>query len=311
MGYLFAIFSAISWTIGTIALKKSDHNISPHILNLYKNLLGFFTLLVVLVSYSIFISNNFWHISRESILLIILSGILGSGLADQIYIRSLSLVGASFISVIASSLSLFVLIFAFLLHFLFPYTFPEQIWPPKLFEAIGFTLIVFAIIYSSWEPASYKNLSFKNTLISLSAFMLMGLSANLTNSAIHLNTGDVLNILTIILIRFIPAILFQLSVLMVRKIKISGISNVFNLKREKFILTSIGSLMISLVAIGFWVIGMKIEINNVTLFSLLAQTSNIMIFISSWLILKETITNKKILGIVISFIGIVLIVISK
>ena len=296
MGYLFAILSAISWAIGTIALKKSNHNLSPHVLNLYKNLLGFFTLLIILVICSATTDNQFWIISRESVLLIILSGIVGSGLADQIYIRSLSLVGANFISVIASSLAIFILFFSFFLNFIFPAFFPKQIWPPHLFEIIGFTFIVFAIIYSSWEPNSYKNISLKTVLLALSAFMFMGLSANLTNSAIHLNTGDSLNILMIILIRFIPAIIFQLSLLLISKAKTSDFSALLNLNKGTFFLVSLGSLMLSLIAIVFWVVGMKIEINNVTLFSLLAQTSNIMIFISSWLILKETITNRKILN---------------
>ena len=41
MGYLFALLSAVSWTIGTISFKKSNNILSPHILNLYKNLLAF------------------------------------------------------------------------------------------------------------------------------------------------------------------------------------------------------------------------------------------------------------------------------
>ena len=112
MGYLFAILSAVSWTIGTISFKMSNHGLNPHILNLYKNLLAFFTLLAVLVGCSFFTDTPFWVINRDSFFLIILSGMIGSGLADQIYIRSLTKVGANYLSVIASSLGIFVLIFA-------------------------------------------------------------------------------------------------------------------------------------------------------------------------------------------------------
>ena len=311
MGYLFAILSAVSWTIGTISFKKSNHNLNPHILNLYKNLLAFITLFIVLFICTFFTDNEFWVISSESFFLIILSGMIGSGLADQIYIRSLTKVGANYLSVIASSLGIFVLIFAFLLNYIFPTVFPAQKWPPHLFEIIGFFCIVFAIFYSSWEPGEYKGISIGSTLVSLSAFMFMGLSANLTNSAIHLNSGDALNILAIILVRFLPAIVFQSFLLITNGINFSEVGNVFKLERNVFILTTVGSLMMSLIAIIFWVVGMNIELDNVTLFSLLAQTSNIMIFICSWIILKETITNKKVAGIIISFIGIVLIVLSK
>ena len=74
---------------------------------------------------------------------------------------------------------------------------------------------------------------------------------------------------------------------------------------------NLGSIMMSLAAIVFMIVGMDMETNNITLFTLLAQTSNIMIFICSWLILNEKINNKKIIGIIISFIGIVLIVLAK
>ena len=311
MGYLFAILSAISWTIGTISFKKSNHALSPHILNLYKNLLAFIILLIILCICSFYTTEKFWIISNNSFFLIFLSGMIGSGLADQIYIRSLFKVGANFLSVIASSLGIFVLLFAFLLNYIFPSVFPSQIWPPHIFEIIGFLFIIFAIFYSSWDKESYKDIPIKMVLFALSAFMFMGLSANLTNSAIHLNHGGILNILAIILVRIIPGILFQFVLIFANNISIKEISSIFSLDSKTLLFINLGAIMMSLVAIIFWIVGMNMELHNVTLFSLLAQTSNIMIFISSWLILKEKINNKKILGIILSFIGVVLIVLAK
>ena len=310
MGYLFAFLSAISWAFGTISLALSKHQLNPNVFNLYKNLIGFSSLLIILLISSFLTTEIFWIISYESIFLIILSGILGSGLADQIYIRSLSLIGSNLISVIASSLSIFVLIFALILNLFFPSFFPEQNWPPANLEILGFILIISAIILSSWQKNDYKNAKFQNIILAISAFMLMGLSANLTNSAIYLNTGTTLNIMCIILIRFIPAIIFQCFVILATSIKKDELKSFFNLPSKSIYFASIGSLMISVVAIFFWTAGMKMESNNVTLFSLLAQTSNIMIFICSWLILKERISSQKILAIILSFIGIILIVSS-
>ena len=310
MGYLFAFLSAISWAFGTISLVLSKHQLNPNVFNLYKNLIGFTFLLIILLISSFLTTEIFWIISYESIFLIILSGILGSGLADQIYIRSLSLIGSNLISVIASSLSIFVVIFGLILNLFFPSFFPEQNWPPANLEILGLILIISAIILSSWQKNDYKNAKFQNIILAISAFMLMGLSANLTNSAIYLNTATTLNIMYIILIRFIPAMIFQCFVILATSIKKDELKSFFNLPSKSIYFASIGSLMISVVAIFFWTAGMKMESNNVTLFSLLAQTSNIMIFICSWLILKERISSQKILGIILSFIGIILIVIS-
>ncbi len=311
MGYFLALLSAISWTVGTISFKKSNHSLSPHILNLYKNLLAFFVLLIILICCSFYTDENFWIISKNSFFLIFLSGMIGSGLADQIYIRSLFKVGANFLSVIASSLGIFVLLFAFLLNYLFPLVFPSQNWPPHLYEIIGFLFIIFAIFYSSWDSSSYKDIPIKMVLFALSAFMFMGLSANLTNSAIHLNQGGIFNILAIILVRFIPGILFQFGLIFFKNESAKDVFSIFSLDKKTFIFVNLGAIMMSLVAIVFWIVGMNMELHNVTLFSLLAQTSNIMIFICSWLILKEKINNRKILGIVLSFIGVVLIVLAK
>ena len=310
MGYLFAFLSAISWAFGTISLILSKHQLNPNIFNLYKNLIGFSFLSIILLITSYFTSEVFWIINYENIFLIILSGIVGSGLADQIYIRSLSLIGSNLISVIASSLSMFVLIFALILNLFFPSFFPTQKWPPANMEILGFILIISAIIISSWQRNDYKNAKIQNIALALSAFMLMGLSANLTNSAIFLNTGSTLNIMCIILIRFIPAIIFQSFILISTKTTKTELKSFFTLPTRSIYYATIGSLMISVIAIFFWTGGMKLESNNVTLFSLLAQTSNIMIFICSWLILKEKITSQKILGIILSFIGIILIVVS-
>ena len=139
----------------------------------------------------------------------------------------------------------------------------------------------------------------------------MGLTANLTNSAIHLNQGGILNILSIILVRLIPGILFQIGLIFANNISIKKVALIFSLDFKTFLFINLGAIMISLVAIVFWIVGMNMELHNVTLFSLLAQTSNIMIFISSWLILNEKINNRKILGIIISFIGVILIVLGK
>ena len=72
-----------------------------------------------------------------------------------------------------------------------------------------------------------------------------------------------------------------------------------------------GSIMLSFMAITFLTLGISMESDNVTLFSILAQTSNIFIFLLGWIILKEIINLKKIAAIVLTFIGIIFIVLSK
>ena len=83
-----------------------------------------------------------------------------------------------------------------------------------------------------------------------------------------------------------------------------------NNKKELLLLCS-ASVMFSCLAISFWAIGMSYESENVAIFSILAQTSNLLIFVLGWLLLKEKIDKNKIIGILLSFIGVILIVLSR
>ena len=69
--------------------------------------------------------------------------------------------------------------------------------------------------------------------------------------------------------------------------------------------------MLSFLAVSFMFIGMSFEINNIAIFSILAQTSNLIIFLLGWIMLKEKINFIKIVGIIVSFIGVMLIVLGK
>ncbi len=319
MGYIFALLSAVSWASGTISFKKVQHTIPSYLVNLYKNILGFLCLGAVIFILIFFTSGTFNSLTYGSILILILNGIIGTCIAEQLYIKSLSLLGANLISVLGSSLAIFIFIFAFGLNYIFgPAYFPEQYWPPHFFEATGFFLIIVSIILSSWD----KNLSKYNKpigiLYAIVAFALMGVSANLTNCIINLNSSDSLiglnkhlTVLWIIFLRFIPAIIFQILVAAFYKISFRDSLDIFIENKKAIGYVTFGSVMLSFMAITFLTLGIAMESNNVTLFSILAQTSNALIFLLGWIILKEIINLKKIVAIILTFIGAILIILSK
>ena len=315
MGYIFAILSAVSWASGTISFKKVKHEIPSYIINLYKNILGFMCVGSILFISVTLTSWDFIYLTNESMIILIFNGIIGTCIAEQLYIKSISMIGANLISILGSSLAVFIFIFAFGLNSIFgPSYFPTQIWPPHTLEIIGCVLIIISIIYSSWD----KNLSKYNkpvgVVYAMLAFMLMGLSANLTNCVISLNSSDSLvginrqlTILWILFIRFIPAILFQLIIVKFNNKSISESINIIRKNKSVMGHITFGSTMLSFMAITFLTLGIAMESNNVTLFSLLAQTSNIFIFLLGWFVLKEVIDRKKVVAIAATFIGIIFI----
>ena len=317
IGYIFALLSALSFALGTIFFKKIENRknaIHPFILNFFKNIIGFIIISFVLFfsQYPViqyFISVNS-IVDKVSICIIILSGIIGMGIAELLYLHTLSYVNTNLLAVIGSTLSIFIFIFSVLFSSIYPYYFPVQKWPPNIFELFGFILIISAIIISSWN---LKNNSKNKTGIFsvLIAILFMGLSATLTNSVISQVNNNFLSILSIIWIRFIPGIFVSLFFIKInKKVLFSDVISSLSNKTNLFYLT-LGSIMFSFLAVSFMFIGMSFETNNIAIFSILAQTSNLIIFLLGWILLKEKINTIKIICIIISFLGIILIVVGK
>ena len=319
-GYILAILSALSWAFGTILfskLKSYNSDYSPVVINLYKNTIGF----IIIGSnlsysgyplFSLFFDTNANFSNTYTITIIILSGIIGMGIAESLYISAISLTNVNFVAIIGSTLSLFIFIFSVLFSKIFPENFPQQDWPPEFMEVIGFGLILLAIIISSWNINKFTSNNLKGLLYALIAICLMGLSASLTNSVVHLVKNSVFSILWFIWIRLIPGILTPLIIILFSHNLsiIKSYKKLLSNKNEMILLFS-ASIMFSCLAISFWAIGMSYESENVAIFSILAQTSNLLIFLLGWLLLKETINKNKIIGILLSFLGVILIVLSK
>ena len=318
-GYILAILSALSWAFGTILfslLKSYGNNYNPVFINLYKNTIGFLIIGVILY-YNNFPLFSFFTVSDSgfnnlyAISIIILSGIIGMGIAESLYISAISLTNVNFVAIIGSTLSLFIFIFSVLFATIFPEKFPAQDFPPSKLEFFGFTLIIAAIVISSWNTSKLNN-NYKGGVYAIIAICLMGLSASLTNSVVHLVKGSILSILWFIWIRLIPGIFTPLLIsLFSTKINITKSHQMLiNNKKELLLLIS-ASIMFSCLAISFWAIGMSYESENVAIFSILAQTSNLLIFIFGWLLLKEKINKNKTIGILLSFLGVIFIVFSR
>ena len=318
-GYILAILSALSWAFGTILfslLRSYGNNYNPVFINLYKNTIGFCIIGSILYYnnfplFSLFSSTNSDFNNIYTISIIVLSGIIGMGIAESLYISAISLTNVNFVAIIGSTLSLFIFIFSVLFSFLFPEKFPLQNFPPSMFEFCGFTLIIAAIIISSWNTNKQNN-NYKGGIYALIAISLMGLSASLTNSVVHLVRDSVLSILWFIWIRLIPGIITPLLIsLSSKNIDIAKSHKMLMNNKKELLLLCSASVMFSCLAISFWAIGMSYESENVAIFSILAQTSNLLIFVLGWLLLKEKIDKNKIIGILLSFIGVILIVLSR
>jgi len=91
LGEFFSIACALVWAIAVILFKKGGESLSPGALNLFKS-----TLALTLVIPTIAVASPAWPgIPLPAVLITMLSGYIGIGFADTLYLRALNVIGAS------------------------------------------------------------------------------------------------------------------------------------------------------------------------------------------------------------------------
>ncbi len=132
-GELCSVSTAIFWGIAVILFKVSGLKLSPLALNLFKNSIGFALLLITFP----LIGQSFWvKAAPADVLLIIVSGVVGIGISDTLFLRALNLLGASGVAIVDTLYSPSVIIFAF-------YFLGEKLSP---LAAVGASLILSSVL---------------------------------------------------------------------------------------------------------------------------------------------------------------------
>ena len=86
IGIIAAIGASISWTCACFMWRSNTNFFKPIDINFLKNLLAFFFFLPFLIKFNLTIENKY-------LFLLFLSGIIGIGLGDTFYLKSLNLIG--------------------------------------------------------------------------------------------------------------------------------------------------------------------------------------------------------------------------
>lgn len=107
-GAIFVIFSTIGWSFGITIIKIALYSTSPLIVSTYRILFA----LIIFLPYSFAKRNTIKNISRTSLYLVALGGVIGLGLGALTLFISLVYIGAARGSAISASAPLFSAIFA-------------------------------------------------------------------------------------------------------------------------------------------------------------------------------------------------------
>ena len=109
-----SLLSAIFWALAVVMMKRVGEKIHPVAMNLFKNATG-----AILISITLYIIGepviNPGFVTREDYIRLIVSAIIGMGLADIIFLHSLNIIGAGISALVDTVYSPFVILFAYLL----------------------------------------------------------------------------------------------------------------------------------------------------------------------------------------------------
>ena len=293
-GELSALSAAIFWSIAVIIFKSASRELSPYLITVLKNTIATICFIILFI----FLDIPIWYNGFDSIdyVKIAVSGILGMGLADIIFLYALSQIGANRIALI----NCFEPVVIYVLSSFFLGTILNQQ------QFLGFIIVLLAILIMTYE----KDTDDLDIAIKRKGIALQILAVILSSSGIVL-IKPILNNLTenihiqlwVTAFRLFPGMIVAWFIFYFQKNKL----NLFKpLKKSKLLIKIIiSSGLGTFIALSFWIVGYAF-IEHPPIASLLGQTSIIFIVILSSLFLKEKITKIRILSIALAIIGVYL-----
>lgn len=284
LGEMFAATTAIVWAFAVILFKKSGETVHPVALNLFKN-----TLAMILLVPTVYLVDGwiFSGFTNAEITLLLLSGALGIGIADTFFFKSLNLLGAGLSAIVDCFYSPSMIILAVL-------------WLGErlgMLQVLGVALIISAVLTITRADKN-GNIEKRELLFGI----LWGVLAMATMAIGVVMIKPLLNrspLLPLTEIRLIGGGLL-LAVILLFHPERRKIATPHLTKRGWIYLVS-GSFLGAYVALILWLAGMKYT--QVSIAAALNQTSNIFIFIFAALFLKEPMTRRKIVGIILAVAG--------
>lgn len=290
-GETLALTTAVIWSFSVILFKRSGETVHPLGLNLFKNTL---TLLLIPPTMMLFGQELFPAAPIGDYLLLTLSGVIGIGIADTLFFKSLNLLGAARSAIVDCSYSPVIIVLSI-------FWLGETL---SFAQAAGALLIISAILAIGREKGLVE-LTRKQLIIGI----LMGTAAMVANGVSIVMIKRLLErspILWAIEIRLIGATIGLLVHLGFHQGRKGVVHSVMEVKSWKYMIP--GSILGTYLALMFWIGGMKYAPASVA--SALNQTSNIFIFILAALFLKERITVYKVAGIIMAVAGVFLVILG-
>ena len=293
-GEVLALMAALFWSIAVVIFKSLTQKISPFLVNALKNTIALACFIITLSLLKIpLLSLTF---TSEEYIKFIISGLLGMGIADAIFIYSLSKIGANRIAILNCFEPIAVYCFTF---FLLGTSL-------SVLESIGFIIVIISILVISYEKDQddiNPKVKKQGILLQICAILCSALSMVMIKDILNLHRSDINSIIWIAVFRLFIGFIASWTIFLCLKNKRTLLTAI----KEKTIIIKIitSSVFGTFMALGCWMMG-QAYIEKLPLASILGQTALIFIIIFSWIFLNEKITKVRIIASAFALLGVFL-----
>ncbi len=285
-GEFLSLLCALLWAFAVICYRKAGDSINVSAMNLFK-----ISLTLVLMVPTLYFTDGLTPptLTLADWGLLLVSGFFGIMLADLFYLRALQMIGAGLTGLTGSLYSPFVVFLSF-------YYLGERL---NAWQVMGMALVIIGVIVISFRR---KSLLVENPPIKGFVFAALGVFFTALGIVIIKPVTTDLPFFWIIFIRTIGGVITMLLFnLLLRK----SLNPMAAMRSSGKYWLLIGAVLGQYLSTMVWVAGYKYTSASVA--SILNETASIFILILSWLILKEGMNKRKIIGAVISVCGVLMV----
>ena len=293
-GELCALSAALCWSIAVIIFKSASKTISPILITALKNSIA----LIFFIIFFIILDIPFWYDGLEIIdyIKIFISGCLGMGLSDVLFIYALSIVGANRVAIINCFEPAVIYFFSILILGTIL----------TLQQFIGFVIVIISLLIISYEKDSddiNPKIKKQGMLIQICAVIISSFSIVLIKPILSKTDSIVIQV-WITVFRLLPGFIVAWIIFLFQTNKVKSLLAI----KKSFIGLKllISSGLGTFIALMFWIIGYA-NIEKPPVASIIGQTAVIFIIILSFIFLKEKISKLRIISIFIALSGVFLI----
>ena len=297
-GELAALIAALCWSIAVIIFKSASEELSPFLITAIKNTIA---LCCFMIFFSLF-DIPIWYNGFNSVdyIKIIISGCLGMGFGDVLFIYALSKIGANRVAIINCFEPAVIYFFSIIMLGIIL----------TVQQFLGFIIVIISLLIITYEKDKYDIeplIKKQGMLIMIFAILMSSFGIVLIKPVLQKTTGSIFIQLWVTVFRLLPGFIIAWIIFLFQKNKKNLL---LPLKTPKVLWKIfISSIFGTFVALSFWIIGYA-NIDKPPIASIIGQTSSIFIIILSIIFLKEKISKLRLVSISFALIGVILIILK-